>query len=413
MSHKHYDVIIVGSGISGLYSAFNIKKHSPNTTFLILEKYKKQWIGGRTSNDIFYGTQIVTGAGIGRKNKDKLLFNLLKEFNLNTHEYVVNAKYSELMERVDIANIVEKLKTEYKKYKGKPITFKEFATKILGQQKYKNFLINSGYTDYENEDVFETLYNYGIEDNLFNWKAFNVPWKLLVHKLEHYIGETHFKFSNSVTKINKIKEAPCSFLVETENDNKYMCNKVIVATTISSIRKLFPDKPIYNDIEGQPFLRLYGKFSKKSIPIMKEYVKGMTIVPGPLQKIIPINEDKGIYMIAYSDNNNATALKNNLENTPDNRELYSRLIEKSIGIPNGLLHLSAIKEYYWPIGTHYYKPLNTKLYHNRDEFIEEAQNPEKGILVVGEVVSDNQGWTEGALESVKAVLSKKWIKNEC
>jgi hypothetical protein len=33
------------------------------------------------------------------------------------------------------------------------------------------------------------------------------------------------------------------------------------------------------------------------------------------------------------------------------------------------------------------------------------------MLVVGEVVSRQQGWTEGALESVHAVLNKKWIEN--
>jgi monoamine oxidase len=57
--------------------------------------------------------------------------------------------------------------------------------------------------------------------------------------------------------------------------------------------------------------------------------------------------------------------------------------------------------------------LDKKKYKNRDEFIEEAQHPEDGILVVGEVVSHNQGWCEGALESVKAVVKKKWINQEC
>ena len=51
-----YDIIIIGSGISGLYAAYNIKKMSPETTFLILEKYQKKWIGGRTSNELFYET---------------------------------------------------------------------------------------------------------------------------------------------------------------------------------------------------------------------------------------------------------------------------------------------------------------------------------------------------------------------
>ena len=146
---------------------------------------------------------------------------------------------------------------------------------------------------------------------------------------------------------------------------------------------------------------------------MKEYVKGYTCLPGPLQKILPINPDDGIYMIAYNDNNNTLALKNNLKNTEENRDLYCELLEKSLGIPADSLHLIAIKDFYWPVGTHYYKPLNASVYKDRDEFIDIAQHPEAGILVVGEVVSRNQGWTEGALDSVRSVLTKKWINSLC
>ena len=76
MNTNFYDIIIIGSGMAGLFSAYNIKKISPNTSFLILEKHKKEWIGGRSSNEMFYGAEIVTGAGIGRKDKDKLLNTL-------------------------------------------------------------------------------------------------------------------------------------------------------------------------------------------------------------------------------------------------------------------------------------------------------------------------------------------------
>jgi monoamine oxidase len=51
------------------------------------------------------------------------------------------------------------------------------------------------------------------------------------------------------------------------------------------------------------------------------------------------------------------------------------------------------------------------LYESRKEFIDKAQHPANGILVIGEVVSDDQGWTEGALSSVKAGLTKKWIQS--
>jgi hypothetical protein len=117
-------------------------------------------------------------------------------------------------------------------------------------------------------------------------------------------------------------------------------------------------------------------------------------------------------MIAYSDNKNAIILKDHLKNTPENRELFCRLIEQSLGIPDGELQLIAIKDYYWPIGTHYFTPLRRN-FHNRDEFLKKIQHPENGMIVVGEAVSRYQGWTEGALESVEAVLTKKWVKNDC
>ena len=401
-----YDIIIIGSGISGLYAAYNIKKMSPDKSFLILEKYKKQWIGGRTSDEMFYGTEVVTGAGIGRKKKDKLLHKLLDELGLETSEFTVKPHYSAMIQHLDVKNVMDRLRYEYT---GPQTTFKAFATGVLGEKTYEQFLLSAGYTDFEKEDAHDTLYHYGMEDNYCCSKGFTVPWRKLVMKLADEIGESNFKFSSDVSKISKTDGG---FVIDTEGGKKYTCNKVIVATTITGIRKLLP-KPIYNEIEGQPFLRLYGKFSKSSIPIMNEYVKGYTFLPGPLQKILPINPDAGIYMIAYNDNNNTLALKNNLENTKENRALYCYLLEKSLGIPADSLNLIAIKDFYWPVGTHYYKPLDESIYKDRSKFIDIAQHPEKGILVVGEVVSKNQGWAEGALDSVRAVLTKKWINSAC
>ena len=336
-----YDIIIIGSGMSGLYSAYNIKKMSPKTSFVILEKHKKQWIGGRTSNEMFYGSEIVTGAGIGRRKKDVLLYKLLKELHIKTYDFTLKPNYANTIHHIsDIHKTIDLLKAEYSKHynsnsksKKVNVTFKQFAKSVLGEKDYKQFLITTGYTDYENEDSYDTLYNYGMEDNQFQYKAFHVEWREMVLKLAEKIGMSHFKFSNDVSKVSKVSKdyneskvsnKPCKFQVDTENGIQYYCNKVIVATTISGIRKLLPQYPIYNDIEGQPFLRLYGKFAKKSIPVMKEYVKehGITVVPGPLQKILRINPDNGIYMISYSDNNNALALKEHLANTKENRDLF-------------------------------------------------------------------------------------------
>lgn len=384
------DVIIIGSGIAGLYAACKLKTNS----FLILEKNTKRQLGGRAGNEMFCGVEVVTGAGIGRK-RDKLLFQLVKELGFDAKEFTSTQHYSSLIQPENTREIIKKLKD---KLHGTH-TFKEFATKVLGPEEYKKFIITSGYSDFEKEDAYDTLYRYGLQDNFYPVKAFHVPWKKMVMKLYELIGESHFRFSSNVLSITKIQD---KFRIETENKD-YICNKVIIATTIESLRHLLPN-PIYREIEGQPFLRLYGKFSKSSLPILKEYLQGYTIVPGPLQKIIPMNEEKGVYMIAYNDNNNTKKLLPFLENTEENRDFFCDLIEKSLDMPKDSIDLLTIKAYYWPIGTHYYKPLANM---TRDEFIYKAQHPEKGILVVGEVVSNDQGWTEGALNSVERV--KKWF----
>ena len=423
MPIKIYDIIIVGSGISGLYSAYNILKKAPKTSFLILEKYKKKWIGGRMNNENFYGVQVVTGAGIGRNDTNPLLIKLLKELHVPYKKSISVMNYSKLLHQhseFDVVKIIDHLKKEYNKNPSlyKNLTFKEFASGILGDVNYKLFTIYAGYTDYEKADVYETFYNYGMDDNKGGWPILYIPWKELVHHLCGIIGYANIKTSNNVIAVTKINDSgkPCLFEITTAEDDKYYCNKVIIATTITGILKLVPgaSKPNspYQQIHGQPFLRLYAKFDRKSTEILKKNITNYTIVPGPLQKIIPMDAEKGVYMIAYSDNENALLLKDHLKNTFKNRKLYENLVEQSLGLPPKSLHIIEIKDFYWPIGTHYYGPLRGD-YKNRDEFINKVQHPEKGMLVVGEAVSTYQGWSEGALESVEKVLNKKWIETIC
>jgi hypothetical protein len=417
MRETIYDVIIIGGGIAGLYSAYTIKRISPRATFLILEKNKKQCIGGRANYELFYGTKVVTGAGIGRKAKDKLLYKLLSDLKIEAPIFHSEANYAPTIETVvDVGKIWKFLQHHYNTSPAddaaKKGTFREYATKLLGKTTYRHLVITSGYSDYEKEDVFETLYHYSMDDNYGSNTLFRVEWREMVMKLAHDIGISNMQFSNHVKKVAKEANSnPVLFMVENGEGRKYYCRKVVVATTITGIREILPYYPIYQDIEGQPFLRLYGKFSQSSSAIVKQYISGMTIVPGPLQKIIPMNPDKLVYMIAYSDNRHCLQLKDRIENTEENRAFFCRLLEKSLGISEkGSLALLAIKAFYWTVGTHYYKPLDVSVYGNRETFIEKAQNPEPGIVVVGEAVSRKQGWTEGALESVKAaVATKTWV----
>jgi hypothetical protein len=116
-------------------------------------------------------------------------------------------------------------------------------------------------------------------------------------------------------------------------------------------------------------------------------------------------------MIAYSDNQSASTLHLYIENTEENRALFCHLMENALGLSKGSLDLIAIKGFYWTVGTHYFGPLDTRIFSTREEFLKKAQHPMPGMLIVGEVVSLHQGWVEGALESVRKVITPSWIHN--
>jgi len=394
--------IIIGAGISGLYAAYKLKDKNPNEQVLVLEKQSKKYAGGRTGNDMFRGTKIVTGAGVGRKKKDIFLRKLLKELDIDTDEFKASHHYAETIQQ---KCLVKETFLELKAaHRSETIhrTFKEFATSILGEQKYKQFVECSGYSDYENEDAYSTIHQYGFDDNFAEWTGLSIPWDKMIKTLMHKIGFSNILFGHAVEKI-KIVEG--GFEVITKTD-VFGATKVIIASTIDTVLKILPsqiDKALYKQIHGQPFLRTYGQFSKSSQEVLKKYVPGLTIVPGPIQKTIPMDIDDGIYMICYNDNKSAKLLNNFSHDTKENREFFARLLEKSIGAPENSLRLLSIKGYYWPVGTHYYEPLGTE-FKTRKEFIKKAQHPHKNLFVVGEMISNNQGWVEGTLDSVERIL---------
>ena len=389
-----YDYVIIGGGIAGLYTAYRLLSKTP-VRIVILEKENQ--IGGRAKTEVFYGVNIVSGAGIGRKRKDKLLLKLMHKLRIPVRFYTVKKDYVGF-KSIDIMQIMNQLKTEYKKNQVDKarLSFKKFAIQKIGVKKYNRFILTSGYRDYENENVWNTLYKYGMDDNTDNWKAFSVSWSLIENKLANYIGNRRIKLNHKVINISGSEEI--GFEVKTNNNKIFKTKKVIIASTINTVQKLVKNKklkfqPILDNIKSQPFTRIYGKFSLESAEIINRYLSFFTMVKSPLQKIIPMDKEKGVYMICYNDNKNAEMLKSRMKNSLKNRIYLCKLFRDALGIKEKL-ELIAIRGYYWKEGTHYYekKPISFR------------EMSDDGITVVGEMISMNQGWVEGALESVEKVI---------
>ena len=160
MKSNIYDYTIIGGGISSLYSAYTILHKNPKSKIIILEK--NNHIGGRIGMEMFNKIPVVIGAGIGRKKKDILLIHLLNKLKIKYNEFTAKHRYSNI--ECNVKKMFDYLKNQYKIYqkdKNKDIinklTFKQYAIKLLNKDKYNNFKICSGYSDYENADIKDVL----------------------------------------------------------------------------------------------------------------------------------------------------------------------------------------------------------------------------------------------------------------
>lgn len=377
-------IAIIGSGIAGLFSGLTMKNRLEGSEITIFEKNNR--IGGRIKMDNFEGQEIIAGAGIGRK-QDRLLYNLCKNLNVTINEYPANFEHTS--KPIDIVKILSILKSNFHDLNRNKENFKEFATKILGKEIYNEFVFSTGETDYEKADVVDTIFDYGFENyTSAGFDAFLIKWSELLKSFENLLKDD-IKLNRNVKKISVQSDGKIKI-------NNEIFDKVILATPVNVIRKLLPKMKIFKNIEGQPFVRLYVKLDKK-LNVSKTFIK----TTKPFQKIIVANEKKFIYQISYSDNKIANRWTK-VENIP-------KVVENGIlKIFKQKVKVLKHKLIYWENGTHYFKPL-PKEFNNREEFLEICQNPEKNIFCVGEAFSRNQGWSEGALESVLKILNK--IKN--
>jgi len=365
------NIVIIGAGISSLYAAYLLKKNYPKIKYTIIEKSGE--CGGRVKMSNLGDVKLPTGAYFTRVDQDKTLLKLLKDLDIKLNPYVLDIDYS--FKESDTTNLLAKLKKSLPKYDRSKIKFKEFAKDVLGKD-YDNFIDMMGYTDFENADINDTLFNYGLVDNLPGYEIANVDWSKVIDKLVSFIGPENIIFN---TEVKSIKEKNGSFLI----NSKYECDGVIIGVTINALRNLLSNK-IYNQIESQNFIKVFAK--SKDLDVDK-----YTIVDSELRKVIPIKDD--VYKIAFSDNKDALSIKS--KSDIYFKKLLSDHFNKDIKITN-------VKKFFWEEGTHYYKPLPIE-YKSRKEFIKEAQHPKDNIWVIGEVVAEKQGWVEGALLSVEKI----------
>lgn len=203
----------------------------------------------------------------------------------------------------------------------------------------------------------------------------------------------------------------------TTSNKSFYGKQVIICTTAKPAQELVGNffkninlrPPVYlSGVQGQSFLRIYGYFTGRNSQLMGKYVQNTQVLPGPYHRIIPMGPGKrkgSVFMIVYTDNKAADNLSHLVNNTPETRQELATGLKTALGIPQTEpLVIDDIVGYYWKEGTHFYTPLNTKKFGTREEFIQNLQFPFPGLFLAGEAFSSQQGWTEGAIQSVNTVI---------
>ena len=363
------DIAFVGARISSLYAAYQCLKKYPHLSVAVYEKGSRA--GGRYKTSTWNRIEIMHGASVVRMDKDTRLRKLCRELGVELTGVPKVLESSRVTGKVNVIATFDLLRERAAADQPNASTFKQFATSVLGRIKYERLVDAVGFSDYEQADVRQTLYNYGIKDTVSGGTTAAIPVNAILDKLVAFIRARggRFYFNHPIKSLGEVN-----------------AKKVVLGLTINAARKLLAiddADSAYGLIGSQPFARVYAKLAKP-IPC-----RAYTVVGRPLQKIIPLGGT--IYMVAYADNESARTV----------RKLTKAQLQALLRAKYPSATIVSMKKVYWEEGTHFFHP------HSQDTLalIKSLQNPRPNVHVIGEAFSQNRGWTEGALESVHAVLN--------
>ena len=450
-----YDYVIIGAGISGLYTAFRLSKKYPKAKICILEA--TSYIGGRL-HSIKYDGLIMDGGGARFNTEQYRIISLIKEVGLwnkvipitsdITYKPVGNKSKTNDISLLDTFPTIDDFIVYMKKYiKDKNInrntiintTILDFATEHFRKDypDIKQHLINiypyyselgvlnsvEGINLFSNEFSDKTKYyilNGGLEqlaDTIYNkLKDMNEKKKysidiyketpvLEIHNQEQEDLDTEtstvYKITTSINKtfttknliitIPKNKLLQIKFKLNSRSDNSNIKNNL----------KQFHYN--INSVQNEPLYRIYARYPLDKTT-HKVWFDGMGKISTnlPIKYIIPTNYKKGVIMISYTDSKFARYWFNKMANgtfeATLNKQLKQLFPDKDIPKAKWYKHCP------WNSGAGYWKKgYDRKLI--MPQMIEPL-GKNTNLYICGENYSSHQAWVEGSLETADMVLDK-------
>uniref|UniRef100_A0A6C0AGL1 Amine oxidase domain-containing protein n=1 Tax=viral metagenome TaxID=1070528 RepID=A0A6C0AGL1_9ZZZZ len=400
---KPYDIIIIGGGIAGLYCAHKLSKNNKVALF-----DERSYIGGR-----IYTHPKGYEVGAARfNNNHKLLLELIKYYKLTKMVLPKEIDYIECFENkknkitlnsnIEFQKILNKVIERTKTTKNlNKITFYEHLVNILKSKEKADHVVNIfGY--YSEIKEMNALDAYNTFKNDFG----NIQYYILMEGLSSLCEKMKKTIERNGSKIflksyvNSVEKNKNVFKISIKDKKrKIIGKKVIFATKPHQLKQFEIIKPIHkyiNSVYEAPLIRMYAIYKNiwfKNI--------NRTTTNNLLRQIIPINKEKGLIMISYTDGEDTKPfMKNKYELKSDNilKKIVSKNIKKVFPDHN-IEDPEYFKAHLWNVGCHHWLPGYDSSYIQK-----EIMNPLENIYICGEGFSDKQAWIEGALNSALKVI---------
>ena len=393
--------VIVGAGISGLYTAYKLSAHT--TDIKIIEKSDRY--GGRIYT---YKNKYDVGAGrLGKKQK--LVMKLIKDFNL---EHLIididpNKNYFVDEKMLTEQGLLKHYNSDYKSLKDlwqyvinykstldlKQFNFHNYLGSFLKTKEIKVLERSLGYiNEMYKLNAYNALYSlkkdFDVEDNAF----FMLDGGL--HILSKSIYE-YLKTKNINVEFNTaLQDIKDDYIITDKNQHiKYktlylaVCKKAYV-----TVPYFKPYYHLFDTVSVGNLLRIYAKYDLTTNKWLQNIKK--TVTDNKLQFIIPIRGD--LIQISYSDDYIANFW--NALSVKETKKQLTRLVKEMYPNENVTEPLW-ITKHYWCCGSHFWKPnVNSK------DVQKQINDINDNIKIVGEIYSSRQAWIEGALESVEKTM---------
>lgn len=399
MAKPAYDCIIVGGGMSGLHAALTLQKRHSDWNIAILEKYKN--LGGRAQTYHVPDKDIHWEAGAGRICECQYkIIGLVHKYGLHLSKI---PKEKSVFNSVNIPFFIEPLQllpqhileghTLFELLKGiygskakeivEPFPYWAEIYSLRADLALKAFLHSELSHDHDffiiNEGFGEVVRHMREE---FESKGGTVLVKMVVEGVER--GEGSSTDLQVTFDKNKIK---------------LRANKVcLMALDVDSVRKIhgLGDLPVLKKLKTSPLLRIYAIFPEP-------WTLGRVVTGERIRYIIPIDAEKGVVMISYTDG--------------DDTKAYAKLIGSDFALKKAVMadvhslfpdvniqDPTFIKAHYWPSGCTYWQPGH---YDPVKESLAACKplGSLPGLFMCGESFSTRQTWVEGALDHTDICLA--------